>query len=284
MDLVTAFYCGFVVFSIVGFLAHETGMEVDEVIETGPGLVFLTYPEALTRLPLPQVWCVLFFLTVCFVGVDSQFGMLETVVSGIADMFPNTLGKRKILIVGGAFLVYLLTSLVYATQAGMYIFMFIDWYASAYCIFVTSCLECIVIGWCYGAERFSRDIALMTGIPVYPVIRWSWCIFVPIAMSIALGMAITNMRNPVYDGYVYPDYIGAVGNMVGLVSVIPIPVVMVVEILTARGSLKQRILKLLRPTTDWMPNDDEARESYRIYKYSGGIWANIKADLFGDSS
>ncbi|XP_060081834.1 sodium- and chloride-dependent betaine transporter-like [Ylistrum balloti] len=279
MDLITAFYCGFVVFSIVGFLAHESGMRVDEVIETGPGLVFLTYPEALTRLPLPQLWCFLFFLTVCFVGVDSQFGMLETVVSGIADMFPHTLGKRKILIVGCAFLFYLLSSLVYATQAGVYIFMFIDWYASAYCIFLTSFLECVVIGWCYGAERFSRDIEVMTGMPVHVVIRWSWCIFVPVAMSIALGMAITNMTNPVYEGYIYPDYIGLFGNIVGLLPIIPIPVVMAIEILKARGPLTQRIKLLLRPNADWLPNDEQARESYTIYKYSNAIGRNIRIDL-----
>ncbi|OWF41815.1 Sodium- and chloride-dependent GABA transporter 3 [Mizuhopecten yessoensis] len=239
---------------------HLMMSDIENIVcMTSPGLVFHTYPEALTRLPLPQLWCALFFVLVCFVGVDSQFGMLETVVSGVADVFPHTLGKRKILIVGCAFLLYLVSSL-----EGLYIFMFVDWYASAYCIFFTSLLECVVIGWCYGAEGFSRDVEVMTGMPVYPVIRWSWCIF---AMSVALGMAITNMSNPVHKGYIYPDYKGYVGNLVGLIPILPIPIVMATEVLKARRTLFQRIKVLLRPNRDWLPNDAEARGKYKMYEF-----------------
>ncbi|XP_021369231.1 sodium- and chloride-dependent betaine transporter-like isoform X2 [Mizuhopecten yessoensis] len=149
MDLFTAFYCGFVVFSILGFLAHESGMGVDEVVEAGPGLIFLAYPEALIRLPLPQLWSVLFFVMVVFVGIDSQFGLLETIVSGLVDMYPRTLGRHKLLVLAVLFLCYIITSLIFATQAGVYVFQLIDWYIAAYAIFFGSLLECVVIGWLY---------------------------------------------------------------------------------------------------------------------------------------
>ncbi|XP_060080387.1 sodium- and chloride-dependent betaine transporter-like [Ylistrum balloti] len=281
MDLFTAFYCGFVVFSIVGFLAHKSGMKVDEVVEAGPGLIFLTYPEALIRLPLPHMWSVLFFVMVVFVGIDSQFGLLETIVSGLVDMYPKTLGKHKLLVLSILFLFYVVTSLIFASQAGVYVFKLIDWYIAAYCIFLGSLLECVVIAWLYGAERFSRDVELMTGRSVHILIRWSWYILVPIAMFISLILVMTNMTSPSSKEYTYPSYIGIVGNMIGILPILPIPLFMLTQLLSESGTLKQRIKNLVRPSPDWGPNNAQERETYVVYEYSSSMWQNMRVDLFG---
>ena len=41
------------------------------ILSAGPGLAFVAYPAALARLPLPQLWTVLFFLMLVTVGLDS---------------------------------------------------------------------------------------------------------------------------------------------------------------------------------------------------------------------
>lgn len=41
----TSFFAGFVIFSVIGFLAHELAVPVASVVDQGAGLAFIVYPE-----------------------------------------------------------------------------------------------------------------------------------------------------------------------------------------------------------------------------------------------
>lgn len=71
-NMLTAILAGFVVFAILGFLAKESGVSVKDVVSSGPGLAFITYPEAVLRMPLPQLWALLFFIMLFTLGIGSQ--------------------------------------------------------------------------------------------------------------------------------------------------------------------------------------------------------------------
>jgi hypothetical protein len=38
-------FSGLVVFAILGFMARQVGRSVEEVVQSGPGLAFIVYPE-----------------------------------------------------------------------------------------------------------------------------------------------------------------------------------------------------------------------------------------------
>jgi len=54
-----------------------------------------------------------------------------------------------------------------------------------------------------------------------------------------LIVTLVNYDHPTYKGYIYPQYIGFVGMMIALVSVIPVPALAVYQLITSRGSTVQ---------------------------------------------
>ena len=72
VDAITCIICGLCVFSTMGNLALEQGVSVDDVIADGPGLVFVVFPHALAKMPIPQLWSGLFFFMLILLGIDSQ--------------------------------------------------------------------------------------------------------------------------------------------------------------------------------------------------------------------
>lgn len=49
-NVLTAVFAGFAIFSILGFMAHSLNVPVTDVVDDGPGLAFIAYPEVRTHL------------------------------------------------------------------------------------------------------------------------------------------------------------------------------------------------------------------------------------------
>lgn len=60
-------------FSILGHIALEQNTKVSEVVKSGPGLVFLTYPEVVLKLPGAPLWASIFFIMLIVSSISLVF-------------------------------------------------------------------------------------------------------------------------------------------------------------------------------------------------------------------
>ncbi|CAD5111710.1 DgyrCDS1001 [Dimorphilus gyrociliatus] len=275
----TSFFAGFVIFSIIGFMAKEANLPVDKVITEGPGLAFVAYPEALTRLPFSPAWAVMFFVMLLTLGLDSQFGQVETLASGFADSFPHTLGKRKTFFTAFICLIEFLFGLPLVTRGGMYIFQILDWYCAAFSVMVIALLECIVIAWIYKARRLYDEIEMMIGYK--PSIWWKicWLCITPSLMIWILIFTAIHYAPPKYGKYIFPKWAISLGWSIAMVSIIPIPIVAIYKFLITPGTPLQRIKKLIRPEKDWGPGPTIYKKTYKYRNGINAANANIELSL-----
>lgn len=77
INCLTSVLSGFVVFSTLGHMAHVQGKTIQEVTEPGPGLIFITYPQAISLMPWAPLWAVIFFFMLFTLGIDSTVSKIN---------------------------------------------------------------------------------------------------------------------------------------------------------------------------------------------------------------
>lgn len=78
---------GTAVFSILGFMANQLSIPISQVVQSGTGLAFVAYPEALSRMPWSWFWAMLFFMMIWILGLSTQFGYGEVSILRILCYF-----------------------------------------------------------------------------------------------------------------------------------------------------------------------------------------------------
>ncbi|KAM9075262.1 sodium- and chloride-dependent taurine transporter isoform 2-T3 [Megaptera novaeangliae] len=247
----TSFVSGFAIFSILGFMAQEQGVDIADVAESGPGLAFIAYPKAVTMMPLPTFWSILFFIMLLLLGLDSQFVEVEGQITSLVDLHPSFLRKgfrREIFIASICCVSYLL-GLTMVTEGGMYVFQLFDYYAaSGVCLLWVAFFECFAIAWIYGSDNFYDGIEDMIGYRPGPWMKYSWAVVTPL---LCLGCFIFSLVKYIpltYNKvYVYPNWAIGLGWSLALSSIVCVPLVMVIRLCQTEGPFLVRLKYLLTP-------------------------------------
>nr|CAI5828187.1 unnamed protein product [Callosobruchus analis] len=173
INCLTSFLAGFVIFSVLGYMAHVQHKSIEDVGLEGPGLVFIVYPEAIATMSGSVFWSVIFFLMLITLGLDSTFGGLEAMITALCDEYPRVLGRHRELFVAALLLGIYVCALPTTTYGGVYLVNMLNIYGPGLAILFVVFVEAAGVCWLYGTENFARDIEKMIG--HRPGLFWRIC-------------------------------------------------------------------------------------------------------------
>ncbi len=187
---------GFVVFGTLGFLALQSGVLIDDVAASGPGLAFVVFPEALSQMPAAGIFSLIFFVMLLTLGISSAISLIE----GFTAAFKERVNISSQKVALGASIVCFLLGIVYTSQAGLYFLDVVDHFVTHYGLVFVSIATMLVVGWTKKGELIRKDIARTKW---FPTTLWWWNIrlIVPVVLvALLINFFIAELAEP-YGGY-----------------------------------------------------------------------------------
>ncbi|XP_024085756.1 sodium- and chloride-dependent GABA transporter 1-like isoform X2 [Cimex lectularius] len=242
VNTLTSILAGCVTFSILGNLAHEQQLSVDKVVTSGPGLVFLTYPEVVVKLPGASAWAAIFFMMLIVLGIDSEFCLVESFITGMVDNWPKQLrphrGKFTFVI---CFMLFIL-GIPMVTRGGFYIFKLMDYYSASGISLLWVCIfQTVALSWVFGAKKVGDCIEEMLGNRPNKFLHICWVYCAPITM-IGIFLFYMAQFTPLQIGdYVYPFWAQFIGICISMASMLWIPGYAIYYLIVTPGPLIQKL-------------------------------------------
>jgi len=236
----TSFFSATVIFSILGYMAHQKGVDVGDVVKSGPGLAFLVYPEVVLTIAPSPVWAFLFFVMLLTLGIDSQFCGVESLMTGLVDNWPELLRPHRKKFTLGMTVFMCLLGLPMITRGGMYVFQLMDFYAASgmsllWCVF----FQTIAICWIFGAKKFYVCIEDMIGYKVSMYWYVCWVVLAPAFMVFIFVFYFVKYTPITMGDYEYPPWGEALGFMISLSSMLWVPGYAIYFFLSTPGSWRE---------------------------------------------
>ena len=204
----TSIYAGLVVFGCLGYTSLKKGVEIKDVIQSGPGLAFIVYPEAISLMDVPPLFSFLFFFMLVLLAISSVCGTWEGMVGTLMDEFPE-LRKRRLLVMMVSCTIGFLCGVCMCFESGFFMFDLIDGRVGN-SILLLGFIELIAITWFYGAGNVMEHVNEM-GLSMPWILKYFWytCwIFVSPALLVTiLILYYVDIPKDDFLDYVYEPWV-----------------------------------------------------------------------------
>lgn len=188
-------FAGIGVFSIMGFMAMQQGVAVEDVAASGIGLAFMTFPTAISELPaLNALFGVCFFGALLTAGITSMVSILQAVISSFHDKFDIEHKRAVTLVLVPTFLI----SILFITGAGMNILDIVDAFINNIGVATGGLIEVILITRFFNPEKLRQEANEFSN---FSIGKW-WIYSLKVVTTIVLGvMLFLNTKDFIVNGY-----------------------------------------------------------------------------------
>ena len=206
-------------FGIYGSLQNRKiessqGVGVTDLGIGGPTLTFITYPTAISLLPIAaSFFGMIFYIALLTFGIDSAFSMVEPMVSGLHGKFKISKAKAT----GFMCMLGFFISLLFAFGSGLHWLDIVDHFIANFGLVMIGLVECLILGWMYSISKFRNHANETSEIKIG--IWWDYLIkyVIPLALFLLLVIAIIdNVTNP-YLGY--PWWVVIIGGFIPCITI-----------------------------------------------------------------
>ncbi|XP_069132018.1 sodium- and chloride-dependent GABA transporter 3-like [Argopecten irradians] len=274
IDVAGSIFTSMVIYSVIGVMAHESGMKLDETLFSGNSAAFVAFSRAFSFFPLPNLWLVLFF--VAFLVATSDIVIFyDEILNRFLKTFVPCLKHRPKASFVTMSVISVLIGLPFCTQAGPYLYHYIGWYVASMGVFIMATIECIIFMWIYGSQRMDQNIQLMNGVTMPHLVRFAAAFICPVLFQVFLILGIVRYKPPVFGTYHYPSAAQGIGITISLLPVVPLLFWIVLTLYRNRntGFTKRGLGKLFQPSGLWGPSDIDVMDEYQEYATKQSSWS-----------
>jgi len=264
MDTFTSLLAGCTIFAVLGYLSVTTGRDISVVATGGPGLAFVSYPEAISNFPVPQLFAVLFFLMLFTLGIGSATSLAGGIITIICDQFPKWIRWQVTLVVC---VIGFFSGLMYLTPGGGFMVDLINEFGANFVIYVMAMIEVGAISWVYGLDNFCRDIEFMLGRKVGWYWRACWGFIIPVGLFGILIYYMATRGEYTSGGVSYPTSAIVCGWLLSAFAIGLVPAFGLHGILSRKApTFVGKFYESLRPTKHWGPQNPKLRREWEEFK------------------
>ena len=185
------------------------------------------------------IWSLLFFMMLITLGLDSTFGGLEAMITGLCDEYPALLRRNREIFVFVLILFIYVCALPTVTYGGNYIVNLLDTYGIAMSLLFVVLLESIVISWIYGTKKIARQIQEMHGHKPGKFWTYCWRYISPIFLFAIFISAVVRTKGLELQKYVYPSWSITLGWAITCSSMACVPIYAIYLYFKVEGTFRQ---------------------------------------------